>query len=93
MRFLSMLVHCGVIGRVLEDERNQRDHYHLAEFEYLQQGEIALSPRLTYCVHPVMANYIGMAPSPFGRVVYPMPEQNTGYDEDELWLERVMHFE
>jgi hypothetical protein len=82
--FVDMLLQCGVIGQ-MTDQREARRHsiYRTAAFEHLMEGNLPLADRLTYCVHPVMANVFGMKRPEEGWVVYPIPY-------DETWLEEAV---
>jgi hypothetical protein len=81
--FIDMLLRCGVIGLVKETvvSETKPQLYCTGQFEYMMQGNLPLTERLVYCIHPVMADLFKMD-APKGRgVVYPMPEEDT-------WLEK-----
>jgi hypothetical protein len=80
--FVTTLLRCGVVGLLEDDPKDFRQStvYFKARFEHLMQGNLPLADRLTYCVHPVMADAFKMHRTGSGRAVYPLPT-------DDLWLE------
>jgi hypothetical protein len=82
--FVTTLLRCGVIGQLEKETTGGKPSrlYFKAHFEHLMQGNLPFNERLTYCVHPVMADAFDMRRLHLGRVVYPMPT------DGDLWLEQ-----
>ena len=84
--FVEMLLQCGVIGLMDspegKDTESRAGPYWTAQFEYLMQGNLPLTDRFRYCIHPVMANLFNMVRPSDGRSIYPLPS-------DDLWLEQA----
>ena len=78
-QFVDMLLRCGVIGEVVDPvpSDSEREIYCIGRFEYMMQGNLALTDRLKYCIHPVMADVFRMAAPEDRGVVYPMPEEDV----------------
>lgn len=84
-KFVEILLQCGVVGLKEEqpapgDRTGAPRPYCIARFEHLMEGNLPLTDRLVYCVHPVMANAFNMASTGPEGVIYPMPT-------DDVWLE------
>ena len=90
--FVRALVKCGVIGflgdsrdaGVDADPGSRLSIYRKAKFEYVIQGNLPVSDRFFYCVHPVMGDAFNMEPHRDGLVIYPLPDEQEG-----TWLEEV----
>lgn len=82
--FVNLLLYCGVIGLVDKEKpvSEKRELYCTSKFEYLMQGNLPLSDRFLYAIHPVMADTFGMTTVEDRGVIYPMPES-----QEDLILE------
>ena len=60
--FVTTLLRCGVIGQLEKETTGGKPSrlYFKAHFEHLMQGNLPFNERLTYCVHPVMADAFDM---------------------------------
>ena len=87
--FLSILVKCGIIGLIDESEKGYgKEIYIKAKFDYIHHETIAISDRLTYCLHPAVADLFQMKPpEQLMSAIYPYPDPlEDHWIEDEVGI-------